>query len=68
MVEGPLPRKATVDALHISIATVHKVEYLLTWNCKHIANAAMRNKIEAVCRSRGCTAPIMCTPEELMEG
>ena len=68
MVEGPLPRKAAVDALHISIATVHKVEYLLTWNCKHIANAAMRNKIEAVCRSRGYTAPIMCTPEELMEG
>lgn len=68
MVEGPLPRKAAVDALHISIATVHKVEYLLTWDCRHIANAAMRIKIEAVCRSRGCTAPIMCTPEELMEG
>jgi hypothetical protein len=68
MAEGPLPRKAAVDALHITIATVHKAEYLLTWNCKHIANAAMRNKIEAVCRSRGYTAPIMCTPEELMEG
>lgn len=66
--EGPLPKKAAVDALHIAVATTHHVDYLLTWNLSHIANAAMRKPIEALCRSREHEAPIMCTPEELMEG
>ena len=66
--QGPLPEKAAVDALHIAVSAVHDIDFLLTWNCKHIANAAMRNKIEEVCRRMGYTAPIMCTPEELMEG
>ncbi len=39
---GPLPVKATADALHMAIATVYRMDYLLAWNCKHIANAAMR--------------------------
>ena len=65
--QGPLPEKAAVDALHISAASIHGMEYLLTWNCRHIANAAMRNKIEEICRTSGYSAPIMCTPEELME-
>ncbi len=39
IVDGPLPKKAAVDALHIAVATVHGMDYLLTWNCKHIANA-----------------------------
>ena len=65
--QGPLPEKAAVDALHIAIAATHGMAYLLTWNCKHIANASMRNKIEEVCRTNGHGAPIMCTPEELME-
>lgn len=64
---GPLPSKAEVDALHIGVATVHGMEYLLTWNCKHIANARMRSQIERICRSRGYEPPVMCTPEELME-
>lgn len=63
-----LPAKARVDALHIGIATVHGMEYLLTWNCKHIANAHTRNRINAVCRECGYEPPIMCTPEELTEG
>ena len=62
-----LPTKAEVDALHIGIATVHGMEYLLTWNCKHIANARMRTQIDAVCRELGYEPPVMCTPEELME-
>jgi len=62
-----LPTKAEVDALHIGIATVHGMEYLLTWNCKHIANARMRTQIDAVCRDLGYEPPVMCTPEELME-
>ena len=65
--EGPLPQKAAVDALHIAISAIEEIEYLLTWNCTHIANAAMRKPIEDVCRTRGVEAPIMCTPEELME-
>lgn len=65
---GPLPEKAQVDALHIATATVHGMDYLLTWNLKHIANAAMRPRTEAVCRAAGYEPPVMCTPEELMEG
>ena len=58
----PLPEKAGVDALHIAVATVHGMEYLLTWNCTHIANAALRPQIEAVCRSFGYVPPAICTP------
>ena len=65
---GALPKKATVDAFHIGIAAAHQIEYLLTWNCKHIANATMRGTIEAICRSAGLTPPIICTPEELPSG
>ena len=63
----PLPEKAGVDALYIAVATVHGIEYLLTWNCTHIANAAMRPRIEAICRSSGYEPPTICTPQELME-
>jgi len=65
---GALPKKATVDAFHIGIAAAHQIEYLLTWNCKHIANATMRGTIEAICRSAGLTPPVICTPEELPSG
>lgn len=65
---GALPKKATVDAFHIAIAADHQVDYLLTWNCKHIANATMRVTIEEICRSAGLTPPIICTPEELPSG
>ena len=50
---GPLPETAEVDALHIAIAVTNRVDYLLTWNCKHLANAALRSRIERVCRARG---------------
>jgi len=62
-----VPEKAKTDALHIAVATVHGIDYLLTWNCKHIANATMRAKIEAICRAFGYEPPIICTPLELME-
>jgi predicted nucleic acid-binding protein len=65
---GALPNKAAVDALHIAVATVHGMDYLLTWNCKHIANAEMQNKVVAVCRDRGFEPPVICTPEELLGG
>lgn len=62
---GAVPKKAAADALHISAACLGRVDYLLTWNCKHIANATMRNTIERTCRSAGYVPPIICTPEEL---
>jgi predicted nucleic acid-binding protein len=61
-----VPREAEEDALHIAVAAVHGMDYLLTWNCAHIANARMKHAIEAVCLSLGYEAPVICTPEELM--
>ena len=64
----PLPERAAADALHIAIAAVHGVDYLLTWNCTHIANVTLRPRIEAVCRAAGYEPPLICTPEELPAG
>jgi len=64
--EGPIPRKSVEDALHIAVATLNGVDYLLTWNFKHIANATMRYEIERVCRLAGYEPPVICTPQELM--
>jgi hypothetical protein len=64
---GAVPKKAASDALHIALAAVHAAPYLLTWNCRHLANAAMRTRIETVCAGKGFNAPIICTPEEMME-
>ena len=50
---GAPPAAAPEDALHIAISVVNGLEYLLTWNCRHIANAAMRRTIERVCRAEG---------------
>lgn len=60
-----VPKKAAQDALHIAVACVNGIDYLLTWNCRHIANAKMRSKIDNVCREAGFVPPIICTPEEL---
>lgn len=65
---GPLPRNAAADALRIAIAAVQGIEYLLTWNCKHIANAEMRPQIERICRRAGYEPPVLCTPDQLLEG
>ena len=67
VLKGPLPPKAAIDAYHISLAAVHGVEYILTWNCKHIANPALRLRIESVCRGMGFEPPVICTPQELLE-
>src|SRR5262245_33047749 len=64
---GPIPSKAVVDAVHIAVSAVYRVDYLLTWNCTHLANAAMRPGIERVCRSLGYQPVVICTPKELME-
>lgn len=61
-----LPEKASQDALHISVATIYGMDYLLTWNCKHIANAMIIKKISRIATQRGYELPTICTPHELM--
>ena len=63
--KGILPPKAGSDAVHIAVATVHRVDYLLSWNCKHIANAHVRKMTERVFRALGYEPPVICTPAEL---
>jgi hypothetical protein len=63
-----LPSKADVDAVHIAAATVHGMDYLLTWNCKHIANAQIQGKLAEISLDFGYELPILCTPYELLEG
>lgn len=65
--ELPLPERAVTDAVHVAIAATNGMDYLLTWNCKHLANAVLRSKIEDVCREQGYEPPVICTPQELME-
>jgi hypothetical protein len=65
--QAALPAKAAIDALHIALAADHGMNYLLTWNCTHIANAAMRGKIDEVCRAAGFEPSVICTPMELIE-
>ena len=66
LASGVLPPSASRDAAHIAVAAFHAVDYLLTWNCKHLANAQITRKIESVCRGSGYRMPIICTSEELM--
>ncbi|VXD15073.1 conserved hypothetical protein [Planktothrix serta PCC 8927] len=61
-----LPAKADVDAVHIAAATVHGMDYLLTWNCKHIANAQIQRKLAEISLDLGYELPILCTPYELL--
>jgi len=66
MAAGILPPHAFPDAAHVAVAAVHGVDYLLTWNCKHLANAQIARRIAMVCEKMGHRTPIICTPEELM--
>lgn len=64
--QNALPVKASQDALHIAVATIYGLDYLLTWNCKHIANAVLLKKIAKIAADQGYELPIICTPYELM--
>jgi len=61
-----VPSKAAEDALHIAVATVYGVDYLLTWNCRHIANPEIQRGIAAYLEQIGLFLPFICTPEELL--
>ena len=63
-----IPKKAATDAAHIAVASVHGMDYLMTWNCAHIANATIFNAVKNICITEGFSFPIICTPEELMGG
>ena len=63
---GVMPRKAETDALHLSVATIYDCEYLLTWNCRHLANAEIQREARFLASSKGWAPPLVCTPEELM--
>ena len=64
--QGIIPPGAAPDAEHIVLAAVHAMNFLLTWNCKHIANAMHRGQVEAVCAGAGLVCPIICTPHHLV--
>ena len=66
MAAGILPPHAVRDAAHVAVAAVHAIDFLLTWNCKHLANAQIARRIAVVCAKLGQRMPIICTPEELM--
>lgn len=65
--EGAVPASVFDDALHLAIAATHGIGYLVTWNCRHLANAQVFRKIESICRSAGWSPPVLCTPDLLME-
>nr|VFJ60631.1 MAG: hypothetical protein BECKDK2373B_GA0170837_10945 [Candidatus Kentron sp. DK] len=64
--ESALPEKAKDDATHIALAAIHGIDYLLTWNCRHINNAETKPLIRTICSVVGYPCPEICTPEELM--
>ncbi len=66
--EGALAPTAARDAAHLAIATVAEMDYLVTWNCRHLANAQILKKVAKVCGQEGYKMPYVCTPEELMGG
>jgi hypothetical protein len=63
---GLLPRHAERDAAHIAFATVHEMDLLLSWNCRHIANATLQPRLRRLAESAGLNLPVICTPEELL--
>jgi hypothetical protein len=63
---GLIPQRATADAAHIGLATAHGMDFLLTWNCRHIHNAFIEHRLQGVCEALGLSLPTLCTPPELM--
>jgi len=64
--EGPFPEAAAADAVHVAVTAVHAVDFLLTWNCRHIANGEIVREATAICAAKGYRLPYIGTPEELL--
>lgn len=65
---GLIPPKAAADATHVAIASRYEIDLLLTWNCRHIANAQILKALSRVVEDNGYTLPVVCTPIEFMGG
>ena len=63
---GAIPERAIRDAAHIAVTSVNDIDYLLTWNCRHLANAQIIRRVSLICNTQGYNMPVICTPEELM--
>lgn len=63
---GALPAKAQADATHLAVASAHRVDYLLTWNMKHLANAEILRRLRPVAEQHGYRLPVVTTPLQLM--
>jgi hypothetical protein len=63
---GALPAVARSDAIHLAVATTARADYLLTWNCRHLANAQILRRLEREATRFGWNLPTVCTPLELM--
>ena len=63
---GLIPPRAAADAAHIALAAAHGIDFLLTWNCRHIHNAVIARRLAGVCQAMGFSLPVLCTPRELM--
>ena len=63
---GAVPKKAIGDSLHIALSAVHGLDYLLTWNYRHIDNAETKPIIRSICLTNRYGYPEICTPQELM--
>jgi hypothetical protein len=61
-----LPKKAFIDASHLALAILHRMDYLLTWNCTHLANAVLQKELVDYCSYHSLHIPIVCTPETLI--
>ena len=62
-----LPADAIVDALHIACAAVNRVDFLLTWNCKHIANPLILPRVFRTLDDFGIPFPVICTPQDMLD-
>ena len=62
-----IPEKARIDAFHLAVAVWHRIDYVLSWNCKHIASGRVRRALQGINDRLGIVTPVICTPEELME-
>jgi hypothetical protein len=66
LANGAIPLSAARDAAHIAVCAVNNIDFLLTWNCKHLANAQIERRIQKICAANNLRTPIICTPSGLM--
>ena len=65
LARGLIPEKAALDAFHVAVSAVHAMDFLLTWNCRHINNVNIIRRLERLCAESGFSCPVICSPDEL---